>query len=70
MEQRIENYIENSLENVASQLFLFSIIFGAFLIILGIFLMIRHSTKRYLNTLGMTCIVIGIIAIFSSIIQI
>lgn len=71
MEEKIENYIDSSLENIAPFLHLFSIIGGVLLIITGLFLIVKtretHNTKK--KAIGMTCLGIGSLATFSSFIQ-
>lgn len=71
MEKKLEKAIDNGLENVSSQLYIFSIVAGIVLIVLGIILILRkHShTKKSKESIGLTCIVIGIVVIFSGITQ-
>lgn len=73
MEKSIENAIDNGLESISSQLYIFSIGLGVILIILGIilFFISRDSKrkKRVVNC-GIICFIIGIAAIISGVIQI
>ncbi|GIN73415.1 hypothetical protein J14TS2_38900 [Bacillus sp. J14TS2] len=70
MEQKLENSIDNILDAIAPQLFLFSIILGILLLLVGVVFMIIKSSSRHLKTAGIICIGIGIIAIVSGLIQI
>ncbi|WCN39641.1 hypothetical protein [Aneurinibacillus uraniidurans] len=69
MEQKIERYIDNALDSVASQLFGANIILGIILIFLGIIFIVRNPSKRNLKTGGLVCIGVGAVAIVSGLIQ-
>lgn len=69
MEQKIERYIDSTLENIGPQMYLFSIILGIFLIFLGITFIAKRSSTRNLKTVGLVCIGIGALAIVSSLVQ-
>lgn len=72
MEQKIENAIDNGLESIASQLYIFSVGFGVILIIIGIVLFLtgkRSKDKRAKSNAGLICAIIGIIAIVSGLLQ-
>lgn len=72
MEQRIENFIDNILESISSQLYIFSVGFGIVIITLGIILFFsRKSSKEKMSKTkaSLVCIVIGIVAIVSGLIQ-
>lgn len=72
MEKIIENTLDNGLENISSQLHIFSIGIGIVLIILGIILFFTNrgvKGKRSLLNCGLICVVIGIIAIISGLVQ-
>lgn len=71
MEERIENYLDSSLESVAPLLYLFSVIGGIFLIIIGIILIIKNKNtfNGKKKMIGIACIGIGFLALFSGIIQ-
>ncbi|MFD1416057.1 hypothetical protein [Oceanobacillus jeddahense] len=70
MEQKMESSIDNALDAIAPQLFLFSIIIGTILILIGIVFMVKKSSTRKLHTAGIICVGIGMIAIVSGLIQI
>ncbi|MBS4201679.1 hypothetical protein KHA93_18920 [Bacillus sp. FJAT-49732] len=69
MEQIIERYIDNALDNIAPQLYLFSIILGILLIFLGITFIVKKSSTRNLKTVGWMCVGVGAVAIVSSLVQ-
>lgn len=72
MEKTIENAIDNSLESISSGLYLFSIGLGFVLIILGMILFFTNKgakRKKGFANGGLICIVIGVIAIVSGIMQ-
>lgn len=72
MEQKIENAIDNGLEGIASQLYIFSVGFGIVLIIIGIILFLtgkRSKDKRGKSNAGLICAIIGIIGIVSGLVQ-
>lgn len=71
MEQRIEIYIDNSLENIAPLLYLFSIAGGIVLIIIGIILILknRKTPNDKMKMIGMAIIGVGFLALFSGFIQ-
>ncbi len=71
MEQRIENFIDSSLENIAPLLYIFSIVGGILLIMIGSILIIKNkktSTDKK-KMVGILMISIGLLALFSGIIQ-
>lgn len=73
MEQKIENAIDNGLESIASQLYIFSAGFGVVLVIIGIVLFLtgkRSKEKRGKSNAGLICVIIGIVAIVSGLVQI
>lgn len=69
MEQKIERYIDNALDNVASQLLGANIMLGIILIFLGIIFIVKKSAKRNLKTVGWVCVGVGAVAIVSGLIQ-
>lgn len=72
MEKTIENAIDNSLESISSGLYLFSIVLGIALIILGVVLFFANRAtkgKKGIANGGLICFVIGVIAIVSGIMQ-
>ncbi|WP_397536486.1 hypothetical protein [Rummeliibacillus pycnus] len=70
MEQKIERYIDNTLDNMASQFFLGNIILGIILIFLGIIFIVKKSSKRNLKTVGLFCVGFGGVSIVSGLAQI
>lgn len=71
MERRIESYIDNTLENIAPQLYILSFILGAALLLAGILCLVWNVKKRnrVLNIVGITCLGIGILSIISAFLQ-
>lgn len=69
MEQKIERYIDNALDNIAPQLFSFSIILGIILMFLGITFIVKKSSARNLKTIGLVCVGAGVVAIVSGWVQ-
>lgn len=72
MEKIIESVIDNGLESIASGLYIFSIIFGIALILLGVLLLFKNKDpkkKKRLTNIGLICLVIGVVAIISSLVQ-
>lgn len=72
MEQFIEGTIDKGLESIASSLYIFSIAFGIALVLLGVLLLLKRKDpkkKRKLLTWGLVCLVIGVIAIISGLVQ-
>lgn len=72
MEQKIERAIDKGLESISSGLYLFSVGLGFVLIILGAFLLLINRSpqkKKGLVNIGLVCLVLGIVAVISGIIQ-
>ncbi|CRK83860.1 hypothetical protein [Neobacillus massiliamazoniensis] len=69
MEQKIENAIDYTLENLAPLFYRSSIIIGILLALLGLLLYFRKSSKKKLKTVSLITIGIGIFAILSGIMQ-
>lgn len=72
MEQFIEGTIDKGLESIASSLYIFSFVFGIALVLLGILLLFNRKDpkkKKTSLTWGMVCLVIGVIAIISGLVQ-
>lgn len=72
MEQFIEETIDNGLESIASGLYIFSFVFGIVLVLLGVLLLFnRKEPKKRKTSLtwGTICLVIGVIAIISGLVQ-
>ncbi|MFA1822830.1 hypothetical protein ACDX78_22220 [Virgibacillus oceani] len=71
MENSVAGYIDSSLENVAPILYLFSIICGILLVIIGFYLIIKskNTHDKIKKIVGVTCISIGFLAVFSGVIQ-
>jgi len=71
VENRIEGYIDSSLEDLAPILYMFSIIGGILLLIIGLFLVVKNNNtqnkKKYI--IGIGCFGIGFLALVSGIIQ-
>lgn len=73
MEQKIESAIDKGLDSVSSGLYLFSIGFGIVLIILGGFLLLKNrglQKKKGIANIGLVCLILGVVAIISGLIQI
>ena len=73
MEAIIENAIDNGLESIASGLYFCGIVSGCALLVAGVILFISNKiakNKKSITNASLICIVIGIIAIVSSILQI
>ena len=70
MEKAIETAIDNGLESISSELYMFSVGIGIVLIMLAIVLVNRKSKGRKGITIaGLICLVIGIAAVVSGFIQ-
>lgn len=72
MEERIEGVIDQGLESIATGLYTFSIGFGFVLIILGALLLVRKrqvKEKKGISYGGLICLVLGILAILSGLMQ-
>ncbi|MGG0656060.1 hypothetical protein [Rummeliibacillus pycnus] len=69
MEQRIENAIDSTLENLAPLFYWASIIIGILLVLFGLLFFFIKPSKKKLRTVCMSCIGIGILAIVSGIMQ-
>lgn len=69
MEQKIENAIDNTLENLAPLFYRSSIIIGILLVLLGFLLYFLKSSKKKSRTVCLICIGIGIFSIISGILQ-
>lgn len=72
MEKTLENAIDNGLESISSGLYIFSIGVGIVLVVLGaIFFLINKGTngKKKIANGGLICIVIGVVAIVSGVLQ-
>ncbi|CAM3715497.1 hypothetical protein [Mesobacillus zeae] len=69
MEQKIERYIDNTLDNIAPQIYLFNTILGIVLILLGITFIIKRSSTKNLKTIGLVCVGVGAVAIVSGLVQ-
>lgn len=73
MEQIIEGTIDRGLESIASGLYIFSIVFGIALILLGVLLLFKNKDpkkKKSITNMGLLCLVIGVVAIISGLVQI
>lgn len=72
MEQIIEGTIDRGLESIASGLYIFSIVFGIALILLGVLLLFKNKDpkkKKSITNMGLLCLVIGVVAIISGLVQ-
>ena len=72
MEQKIEGVIDQGLESISTGLYTFSIGFGFVLIILGALLLFRKrrvKEKKGISYGGLVCLVLGILAIHSGLMQ-
>jgi len=71
VESRIAGYIGSTLENVAPTLYLLSVICGIVLVMIGFYLIIKNRNNHYKTKkiIGVICISIGFLAVFSGIIQ-
>ena len=69
MEQKIEGFIDHTLDNFAPQFLWFSIIVGVIIILLGITFTVRRSSTKNLQTVGMVCVGVGVLAIVSGLVQ-
>lgn len=73
MEQILEGAIDNGLETISSGLYIFSIGFGIVLILLGVILIIRirgPKKKKSIANIGLVCLILGVAAIISGLVQI
>ncbi|MGD8189503.1 hypothetical protein ACQCN2_05800 [Brevibacillus ginsengisoli] len=70
MEEMIESYIDNALDKIASPLIMSSIFFGVLLLTLGIACLVKRSSARILNPVGLVCTGFGTVVIISGLIQI
>lgn len=72
MEEKIENYVDSSLEGFAPFLYKLNVVGGILLIILGIFITIKNKNnpKERMKVIGMITIGIGVLAFFSGMMQI
>lgn len=72
MEQIIEGTIDRGLESIASGLYIFSIVFGIALILLGVLPLFKNKDpkkKKSITNMGLLCLVIGVVAIISGLVQ-
>lgn len=72
MEKSIENAIDNWLESISPGLYLFSIGLGIVLMILGAILFFTKKGskgKKAISKRGLACLVIGMVAVVSGLIQ-
>lgn len=69
MEERIENYIDSGLENIAPQLYIFSIAAGILLVLIGFIMAMNNRATSTTKKIGVTSICIGILAFFSGTMQ-
>ncbi len=72
MEQIIENAVDKGLDNIAAQLYLFSVGFGIVLIIIGLVLYTKgkgSKDNRIKANVGLISMIIGIVAIVSGLVQ-
>lgn len=72
MEQKIEGAIDKGLESISSGLYIFSVGIGIVLIILGAFLLLKNrgsQKKKGIANMGLVCLVLGVVAIISGIVQ-
>lgn len=68
MEERIERALDNALESIAGPFYLFSVVLGIVLVILGVILFFQKNSKKK-QSISLACVSIGIIAILSGGIQ-
>lgn len=69
MEQKIESFIDNTLDYFAPILLWENIIFGIILIFFGLMFFLKKSSKRNLKTVGLVCVGVGAAAIVSGWVQ-
>lgn len=71
MERRIESYIDNTLENMAPQLYMLSVMLGVTLLLAGILFLVWNVKKRnrIFNVVGIACLGIGILSVSSAFLQ-
>lgn len=72
MEQIIEDTIDRGLERIASGIYIFSIVFGIALVLLGVLLLFKNKNtlkKKNITNMGLVCLVIGVVAIISGLVQ-
>lgn len=72
MEQIIEQAIDEGLESISSELYLFSIAIGILLVLLGAYLLLKSrisSRNRRSENLGLISLVLGAVATISGIVQ-
>lgn len=72
MEQIVEGTIDRGLESIASGLYIFSIVFGIALVLMGVLLLFKNKDpkkKKNITNIGLVCLVIGVVAIISGLIQ-
>lgn len=73
MEQIVEGTIDRGLESIASGLYIFSIVFGIALVLMGgVLLLFKNKDpkkKKNIANIGLVCLVIGVVAIISGLIQ-
>lgn len=72
MEQIVEGTIDKGLESIASGLYMFSIVFGVVLVLLGIVLLFKNKYPKKIKgitNMGLVCLVIGVVAIISGLVQ-
>lgn len=70
METIIENAIDNKLQSLSSELYLFSVGVGIVLLIAGIILLITNKKKKRGRVYGgLICLLLGLMAIISGFIQ-
>ena len=72
MEKAIETAIDNGLESISSELYMFSVGIGIVLIMLAIVLFLvngKSKGRKGITIAGLICLVIGIAAVVSGFIQ-
>ena len=70
MEKAIETAIDNGLESISSELYMFSVGIGIIMLAIVLFLVNRKSKGRKgITNAGLICLVIGIVAVVSGFIQ-
>ncbi|HLR66867.1 MAG TPA: hypothetical protein VK105_06985 [Virgibacillus sp.] len=71
MEEKIENYIDSSLEGLEPFLYKLNVAGGIILIIIGLLLIIKNkdNSKRKMMIIGVICTGIGVLALSSGIMQ-
>lgn len=69
MERTIEHFVDNVLEGMSTQLYIFSIGAGIVFLMVGIIVLLLKNKQKEASTAGMICFAGGVLGIISGVLH-